>query len=310
MSDKGHTGPNRRELLKGVTGAAAGLTVASSGTTASAKNPADQIADEEIINNLLEAAGNPEIHSVHTKESRYRDKNSLLVKEASTTAGKLVYGEFDRSEETKVFNAYFEIQKTSENGKRGRTKGKDIPKEFRRTPGRTKVILTEEDGEVRPRRSVTKKESELLAELTGVEEDQMVASYDIEVGDFFVLSDKGEKFKVELGTGDGKKKNKKKSFVQRPATSVLKSEYATVIEITDANEVSAQHNDDCFDLFGPCPSCVAGGVTCVACAGTCVTGPQCALCMVATCGFAGGACGCCLVCVDNIPDPDTVFCPD
>lgn len=303
MSNSENSDANRRKVLKGVTGAAAGFTVTTSTATAKNDNQSASVADDEIVEKLLAAANDPDVLSVTTKEKRFRDKNSVIVTEVETTAGKLVYGEFDRPKGAGVFNAYFEIDSHS-----GSNKG-EIPKQFRRTPGNTNITLIENDGEIHPRRTATEKEASLLAEITDLGEDAVITSYDKKEVAFYVVSEQGRRFKVNVTEKRGNA-----TFLQRPAISSLKSEKYEVVDVSGSDDVSAQHesasNDDCFDLFGPCPACAAGTVTCVACGASCVTGPQCALCLVATCGFAGGACGCCLVCIDNIPDRDNVACPD
>ncbi|WP_254763152.1 hypothetical protein [Natrinema marinum] len=281
---------NRRKMMKGLGGTAIGM--AATTTVSAEDDPKEALAESEQIKQLLNAVGNPEIESVEKKEHRHHDKNSVITTRAETEIGELVYGELDRSNDG-VFSSYFEVDSSS--------KSEDLPKQYRSSPNDTEIILVNEDSEgVQTYRTATSEELSILAEITGSNPDEISASYKKEFNAFEVTNQTEEVLTYVSIVGNSD------TYLQRQAISPLRSERYEVDEISK-QDVSTQ-GDGCFALFGPCPSCAVGGVTCAGCAGACVTGPQCSLCLVATCGYAGGSCGCCLICIDNVPDDGNVVC--
>jgi hypothetical protein len=227
------------------------------------------------------------VESTQTRKVPTTDERRLTATEVETEAGILAYAAINGE----LVPGYFRFG-SNRNA---------VPKPFRETPGETAVTLVYESGEVHTRRTLTETERSIIDRAVGFEANAQVV-YDDADERLYVVSEKRGRFSIDLERGG------RGSYLGRPVTPAIRSEAYSVSEGSDG-EVSTQ-GDDCFDLFGPCPACVAGTVTCAACAVTCATGPQCAACLILTCGFTGGACGCCAICADGIPDPETAICPD
>lgn len=281
--------------MKSMSGAAVGMAATTS-TVSAHENPGEGLRDSEQIDHLLEEVGNPEIVTVEKREFRHHNENSVITTRAETDVGELVYGEFDRPD-NRMISSYFKIDSSSS--------GRILPSKYQSSPGNTEIILVDDqDGnDIQTYRNATKKELQVLAKITEYDEDSISASYHDDKDTFVVTNESEEKvsyIKLVNKTGG-------KSYLGRSAVGLFNSGGYQIDERSPKDEMSIQ-DDHCFNLFGPCPRCAVGSVACAGCAGSCVTGPQCALCLVATCGFAGGSCGCCLTCIDNIPDEGNVIC--
>lgn len=287
-------GQNRRKVLKRIGVGATGIVAAT--TTVSASGDSAHAPNNDIVETLLEAAGNPDVHATRTVVPDVQGEPSpredtLIATEVETESGTLAFAEIDGPDGTVLLPGYFSFDSS----------GHGVPKQYRGAPGDTEVTLVYEDGNAHPRRRLTETEQGLVRDAVGVDEGAVIA-YDEAYDSLFVISEERGRFEVDV------ERIGRTSYLRRPITPSIKSGRYSVVGGSDGRFTTL--GDDCFDLFGPCPACVAGTVTCAACALACATGPQCAACLILTCGFTGGACGCCAICADGIPDPENAICPD
>lgn len=289
------SGLNRREILKKVGVSAGAVAGASSVVSASNNSQISDPLDNQMVSTILAEIGNPEPDEIH-RESVTAEGGHPKVDfaEIETGLGTLRYVEADEEIDGKSSTAYIVLSHPLGRGRN------QVPRKYRTAPPRSDVILVYEDGGIVASRTAVQPEKVALEDITGVSADDMVATY-TEDGGYFKIIDTEEGGTVLVDVqGDS-------PSVNEYGVAVLQRREVTVTRPGEGPSIQESH---CWDLGwffagqGPCVKCVQSGAVATACAGVCsVTGGAGCIPCIASIPIAGGACGCCLDCVDNADAP-------
>lgn len=286
---------DRRSVLKHV-GASAGAVAGASGIVSAAED--SRVSDpleSPVVSRLLAAIGNPEPDDVQTNSVVANGGHPRVdYAEIETGLGTLRYVVADEEIDGLTRTAYITISRPL-----GREKRR-LPRKYRTTPPSSDLILESKHGGVVASRTAVQPETELLADVSGVATEDMIATYH-EDGGYFKIVDTADDGTVLVDIpGDAPSVNEYGvPALQRRDIAVERPE----------PDVSTLENH-CWDLGwfiagqGPCVKCVQTSAVATACAGVCsVTGGAGCIPCIASIGLAGGACGCCLDCVDHVDAP-------
>jgi len=270
---------NRRKFLRGLGGSAGAISATG---TATAELRAESSADDQRVEAVLAAAGDPTVQFEDTTSFENDAGNTVVRTTIRTEAGTLNHVEFGDPEFAPATQFHFE-----------RTRPDGVPIEAPGRPDGVDLTLVHVGDAVNVRRTLTGRERDVLCAEIGVDPDEAVAARDETAGLYLVVAagtDGTEHYEVDIDpiVDDGR--------------TVDPS-----IDPGDLTVRSSQRTDElvpmgCFDVVppGPCTKCIGDNSECAPCATTCAGGggADCIGCLLG-CAEVGDSCGCCLDCLGD-----------
>lgn len=275
----------RRSVLRNL-GGSAGAVALGGGVAAAQEEEDDDVEalSREKVTETLEAAGDPEVTSVSVQTLDKDGEVEIDITRIETATGTLKYAEADRE----IMGGGRSIALYLFDEITGKNK-KQVPRRFRNIPPDTGLALVH-DGSVDARRDASKPERKALEDILDVDLDDSEAILGEAMNGFSVVDHDDEGVRADVIIEDTDV-----SVGEQLVGALRRGDYTV-----EKREVSTQGH--CWNLTGPCTSCVWGTGVCSGCSYICVQtgGWGCYLC-IADCAYTGTICGCCLNCLDSWP---------